>query len=175
MKDRKGLLLVLIILSGMAVFYPVLPSLAERFTARDSYYSHGFLIPFLVLYLIWRKRNVLKSLPHEVDQSGFFIVISGLLIHLLSQFFRVNFLSYLSIPVVMGGVLLFLWGRQVTKQMMGPLLFLFFMLPLPQVILIGITFKMKIFAAELANYFLNYMGMKTSIVGSKILYPGGQL
>ena len=35
------------------LFYPTYGHLASRFNAPDSYYSHGFLIPFVFAWLIW--------------------------------------------------------------------------------------------------------------------------
>ena len=157
------------------LFYPVYKHLAARFNAADSYYSHGYLIPFICLYLVWRKRFILKSIKPKPVFSGIFVIIFGILLHIGGTILKVNFVSYAAIPVVLLGMSLYLGGVKITKELLFPIIFLVFMLPLPRVVVIGITFKLKIMAAQAAVIIAHSIGIKAHRLGSTIYYRGGSL
>ena len=159
----------------LLVFFPLYSHLFQRFNARESYYSHGFLIPFVIAYLVFRKRKDLKAIAPESCFWGLVIFLLGLALHLISLILKINFTSYLSIPIVIGGVILYLRGVKFTRELLFPLAFLIFMLPLPEVMIIGISFKLKILAAQAATLLGNSMGVKAVLSGSTIYYPGGFL
>ena len=159
----------------LAIFYPIAEPLAYRFNARDSYYSHGYLIPFVSGYLIYRKRRTLKDLPLNPSFLGLPIILLGLLLHVVSLSLKINVTSYFSIPIVLSGITLFLGGGAWLRQLAIPLGFLIFMLPLPKVMIIGVALRMKFFASAIASNSMNAMGVDTQVAGSKMLYPGGYL
>lgn len=160
----------------LILFSPAYPHLLGRFAARDSYYSHGYLIPFVVLYLVWRKRDKLKAIKPEPAFAGILILLFGIILHLLGGIFlKINFASYLAIPIVLLGMVLYFGGIKMAKELIFPIVFLIFMLPLPQVIIIGISFKLKILAAQIATFTVKIMGMPVNRSGSTIYYPGGFL
>ena len=157
------------------LFHPVYKHLAERFNAPDSYYSHGYLIPFICLYLVWRKRSILKNITPKPVFAGLFIIIGGILLHLGGMALKINFVSYAAIPIVLLGMSLYLGGVKITKELFFPIAFLVFMLPLPRVITIGITFKLKIMAAQAAVFIAHSIGVEARALGSTIYYRGGSL
>ncbi len=157
------------------LFHPVYKHLIARFNAPDSYYSHGYLIPFISLYLVWRKRFVLGNIKPNPVPAGLFLVIGGVLTHFGGVVLKINFLSYFAIPTVLLGMSLYLGGVRITKELFFPIIFLIFMLPLPRVMVIGITFKLKIMAAQAATAIARGIGIKVWRLGSAIHYHNGYL
>ena len=47
-------------------------------TARDTYYSHGFLVPFICAFLVWHKRKILAKIPLKKDSLGWVLFGVGL-------------------------------------------------------------------------------------------------
>ncbi len=127
----------------------------DRWFARDSYYSHGILIPFVSAYLIWNKREELAKTPVEHSPWGLRIFLLGILMHLISALFRVYFSSGFSLVVVIFGLVLYFFGKRVFNHVFFPILFLVFMIPLPIVTIASISFKLKVFAAQMATVILN--------------------
>ena len=166
---KLGLVAVLF----LALFLPTYPHLAGRFSARESYYSHGYLIPFICLFLAWRKREKLKSLPLKPSISGLFLLLGGILLHLLSLALKINFGSYMAIIITLTGLILYLGGKAHFKELFFPVGFLLFMMPLPEVMIIGISFKMKILVAQVSSFLVNSMGISTMRDGSTIYLPQG--
>lgn len=157
------------------IFYPTYSHLFGRFSARDSYYSHGYIVPFVCLYFVWQKRKRLKEIDFKSEIIGIFVLSAGLLLHLVSLSLRINFGSYFAIPISIFGIVLYLYGRKALKEVIFPIVFLVFMLPLPKVVIIAISFKMKLLAAQGAIFIAESLSMKAQRVGSIIYYPGGQL
>ena len=164
--------IALIIILLISAYLPVFISLSERFLAVDSYYSHGFLVPLVSLYLIWRKRKKLQTfLPASSCKFGLVLLVAGLLLHFVSTALKINFGSYASLPIVLGGLVLYLFGKKITREILFPLAFLIFMVPLPSVAIITITFKMKIFTAQIASRIVSMMGISAIRGGSTIYLP----
>mgnify|MGYP000029422604 CR=1 FL=1 len=154
-------------------YFTAIEHLLQRFDARDSYYSHGYMVPFISAYLVWRKRKELAILQPQGSLWGLPLIVAGLLVHIISYFLKINFTSYASFLVVLFGISLFLGGWKITRVFLFPLIFLIFMMPLPRVAILGISFEMKLLASEISSWLINLMGIETSVSGSRIFYPGG--
>jgi exosortase A len=103
--------------------------------ARSDTFMHGFLVPPLVLWLLWRKRDVLVTLAPQPAPKVAFIWVLVLCIWFLANMSSVNSISQLafvtllvlSVPAILGGV--------VSKQIIFPLCFAFFSVPLGEFLL----------------------------------------
>jgi exosortase len=142
--------------------------MVDRWNAKDSYYSHGILVPFVSLYVLWIKRDKLLKIKFKSVGWGLWVLIAGLLIHMLSSFFRVYFTSAFSSLLVISGAVLYFCGIEMFHQALFAILFLIFMIPLPLVAIVGITFKLKIFAAYWACKVVNLLGIPAILDGSVI-------
>ena len=174
---NKTILIWVSIIAGLlfCAYYEAIGHLIQRFEARDSYYSHGYMVPFVSAYLVWRKRKELATIEPQGSFWGLPFIVIGLFIHVVSYFLKINFTTYASCMVVLFGTVLFLGGWKITRVLLFPLIFLIFMIPLPRVIILGISFEMKLFASEISSWLINLVGIETSVSGSRIFYPGGFL
>jgi len=150
------------------IYFKMFQWMVYRWNAHDSYFGHGFLVPLVSLYLVWRQRKELMSIPTRPSNWGLALIIGGALIHILSAFFRIYFTSAYSLVIVITGLVWYFFGGRIVKAVMFPLSFLLFMVPLPLVAIVNITFKMKMFAAERATAILNRIGMQAVLQGSLI-------
>ena len=150
------------------MYLPVFVWMWDRWWARDSYYSHGILIPFVSAYLIWQMKDELKKIPRQESVWGIRLILIGIALHLLSALFRIYFSSGFSMLIVLAGMVLHFFGREVFKKIAFPIAFLFFMIPLPMVVIANISFKLKLFAAKVATFILNSMGITAIQQGSII-------
>ena len=156
------------LLAGMFIltYIPTLLWLWDRWFARDSYYSHGILIPFVSGFLVWQMRDELAAIKPRRSPWGMPLIITGLCVHLMSSLLRVYFTSGFSMLVVLSGLVLFFYGSKTLKKITFPVAFLIFMIPVPLVVITNISFKMKIFAAQIATAALNSMGLEAVRSGS---------
>ncbi len=165
------------IITGLLVliYWPTFIWMNARFNEADTYYSHGFLVPFVFLYLIWAKRDDLKKAEISPLNIGLILLVPALLVHLLAHLLEINFISGFSLIVTLFGLSLYLYGLGISRQLAFAILFLVFMIPLPQVLIINISFKMKLFAAQVATACINLMGIQAVREGSIVNLPNTAL
>lgn len=157
-----------LLLAGMFIltYVPTILWMWDRWFARDSYYSHGILVPFVSGFLIWQMREDLAAIRPSRSPWGMPLVVAGLIIHLGSSLFRIYFTSGFSMLIVLTGLILFVYGSKTFKKIVFPVCFLIFMIPVPLVVITTISFKMKILAAQIATAALNGMGLAAVRSGS---------
>ncbi|MFH0931654.1 MAG: archaeosortase/exosortase family protein, partial [Candidatus Zixiibacteriota bacterium] len=118
----------------------------------DSNYSHGFLVPLVSAYLIWKKRDKLKSLEKKRSYWGFLILLLGLGIYIVGTAGSEYFSARFSLVIVLFGLTFYLNGKEWAKELLFPVAFLAFMVPIPYVIYYSIAFPMQLFSTKLSYY-----------------------
>jgi len=167
--ERIKLILVTFLL--LLAYWPTAVWMKVRFLEADTYYSHGFLVPLVFLFLIWNKRKELKACKIAPLNSGLFLLIPALLMHLIAYRWNINFISGFTLIVVLFGLSLYMYGKEVTRKAAFAICFLVFMIPLPQVFIIHISFKMKLFAAQVATSLIKLIGIPSVRAGSIVYLP----
>lgn len=150
------------------VYVPTLMWMWDRWFVRDSYYTHGILIPFVTGFLIWQKREELSKIVPRKSALGMRLIVLGVAIHLVSSLLRVYFSSGFSMLIVLAGLILHFYGKDIFKKIWFPIFFLIFMIPVPMVVITNISFNLKLFAAKIATDALNAMRIPAIREGSLI-------
>jgi len=134
-------------------------------------FSHGFLIPFFALFLLWDKRQELRSTPIVPTWAGIWVVALGLFELLLGVFGADLFVQRTSFVLLTAGLIWTLLG----KAMLGRLKFVLFVLllaiPLPTILFNQITFPLQILASTCASYLLPLVGVPVLQEGNIIQLP----
>ena len=81
------------------------------------------------------------------------------------------FISGFSFVFAIYGLVLFFFGKEVTRNLIFPIFFLLAMIPLPLVLIGNLTVKLKLFAAQCATVILNKIGFPSIRDGSIIRMP----
>lgn len=106
------------------VFYTLI-----RAWMNNSVYSHGFLVPFVSLFLILQKRPLFASItPSPAVLAGSAALVSGLLVLLAGHAGGVIVVQELSIIIVLSGIVLLVLGPGFLKALAFPIAYLAFML-----------------------------------------------
>ena len=177
MKNKNlYLLLISVTIFLILIYHSTFVWLYERYISADSYYSHGFLVPFVSVFLIWLKRRDLKIEKGKFNPLGLILIVFSLLVHYLSLLAGVYFISGFSILGLVFGISLFLFGNTLTKKIAFPLFFLIFMFPLPLVAVNTIGFPLKMFVTDSVVFFLkNAVNLPVRNEGFRIFFPTGSL
>ena len=155
----------------LLLFRPTLLWLNERFFEENSYYGHGWLIPPAIAFLLYQRREIIIRNRPRPGWSGLVILIPGLLLNIFARFFGINFLSGLSLPIVIFGLVLTQWGWGRGRYILGPLLLSVFMIPLPGIWLISIVFHLKLYSAAIGVALGRVPGITIIHNGIEILLP----
>jgi exosortase len=156
-----------------AAFLPLFRWMSQRYLEANSFYTHGFLMPVLVAYLVWRRRARLAAIPLAPSNAGLALVAAGLAGYLGGLVFRAGFVGGLALIVVLAGTVLYLAGVRMLRALLAPLVLVLLMIPLPQALLIGISFKLKMLAASLAGVLARCLSVPVERAGSIIYLPQG--
>jgi exosortase len=125
----------------------------------DDNYSHGYLIPFIAAYMIWTIRKELNEVAISPSDWGLIFIAWGILQLAVAQIGSEFFLQRTSLIITLFGIVLFLLGKEFTKKITVPLLYLVFMVPIPAVIWNKIAFPMKLFASYIAANIIDGIGI----------------
>lgn len=158
----------------LIIYLPVLVELVGDWY-HDANYSHGFLIPLVSGFLIWRKRKELAEIDVSSSKSGLFLIICGMGLFILgngaSEYFTVRF----SFVVTIFGIALYHFGPSFMRKSWFAIFFLVFMIPIPYVIYFSTTFPMQLFAGKVTATLLNSIGMTALRQGNIIHLPSQSL
>jgi exosortase len=117
-------------------------------------FSHGFLIPFFAIFLLWDRRNELRLTPIEPSWTGTSLVVLGLLELLVGVFGADLFLQRTSFVLLLTGLIWTLWGKAMLGRTKFVLFVLLLAIPLPAVLFNQITFPLQLLASQCASEIL---------------------
>ena len=163
-----GFILLTILL--LALYFQVIIGLVLEWWS-DSNYSHGFLVPLVTFFLIWRKRSEIKQTDKEKSYLGFVIFLAGLFIYIIGTAGAEYFSVRLSLVVVIFGLVFYFFGKKIIKQLWFPIIFLIFMIPIPYVIYYALAFPMQLFSSKVSVFFLHFIGLPAIRQGNIIYLP----
>lgn len=155
----------------LITYIPTLLWMVDRWSAPESYYGHGFLIPLVSAFFILQKRSLLQKERISGSLSGLFIVLGALVVHIICALLKVYSVSGFSFVFALYGLTLFFFGKEFTRHLIFPIFFLLAMIPLPLVLIGNLTVKLKLFVAQVATILLNNIGFPSIREGSMIKMP----
>ncbi len=122
-------------------------------------YSHGFLIPIIAAFLIWRKKEELVAAGALVPRgdgaalpgrwAGAVLVFFGVLAALLGEFSTIVTLIQIGFIIVLFGVGLTLTGWRGFAIIAAPMVYLAFMVPLPDFLYVGLSGHLQILSSNI--------------------------
>lgn len=167
--------LTIIGIIGAFLYKATLVWMFNRYTGADSYYSHGFLVPLISLYILFNQKARLAKTNQRSSITGLFIILFALLVHILGTTLYIFSISGFSIFLLIIGLSLFLFGTENTKIMWFPLLFLIFMFPLPEAVINLVSFPLKMMAAKAGVWTVSSLGIPVYSEGFSLYIPAGHL
>ncbi len=137
----------------------------------DENYSHGFLIPFISGYMLWERRERIKSSIAAPTNYGLLLIFAGFGIFLIGTISGELFTMRFSMLVVLAGAILFVYGKDLFKSILLPFIYLVLMIPIPYILYDSIAFPLKLLVSKYSVEFLELMGIFVLREGN-IIYLG---
>ncbi|MEJ5250507.1 MAG: exosortase/archaeosortase family protein [Chthonomonadetes bacterium] len=162
-----------VLVALVVAYYPVFYYWQYHWFRSDGYYSHGILVPFLALYMVWMRREELRQTAISPSTGGLVPVALALAMRVLGHLTQSSTISSLSFLVLMYGMIASLLGWRFVRIVWFPVLFLGFMMPLPATIFDEISQPAQEWSTIIANVLLKTIGYETHRVGNVIYIPGG--
>lgn len=127
---------------------------------NNSVYSHGFLVPFISLYLIWIRRDELMRAPRRPARfRGPVLLAAGLVLLVAGHAASVSFMQEISIIVTIAGLVLTVLGPECLLIVLFPIVYLSFMIRFWEVFTSMLHFPFQNFSAYLGTTLLQFVGI----------------
>jgi exosortase len=126
---------------------------------QDPDYSHGFFVPLLAAYLIWRKRAELLRLPSKPSWVGLFIVVGSLGLLFLGSLGAELFLTRVALVATIAGLVVYFQGWPRLRSISFPMAVLLLMVPLPALVYNEIVFPLQFVASSFATGVLELLNL----------------
>ncbi len=131
-------------------------------------YGYGYIVPFIVGFLIWQKKNVLEMTVFPGSWAGVMLLILGLLLLIIGDISTIYIIQQYGLMFSIMGIVLTYMGTSGFRIVFVPLFLLFFMIPLPVFLLQGLSGYLQLISSEIGVYVIRLFGISVFLEGNVI-------
>jgi exosortase len=153
-------------------FAPAVIALARVWSSVD-YYSHGFLVPLVAVWIARRDGKVRLQPVDERAPAGGAVIGFALALYAAGLAAGSAGLQGLGLIAAVAGGVLYLLGREGLRALAFPVAFLLFMLPIPSAFLTPVILGLQRLVTTAAVSTLHVFGASVAREGNVLLLPGG--
>jgi exosortase A len=166
---RQALPALLLLLGAVLIAYRETAASMVAIWSRSDTFAHAFLVPPIVLWLIWRKRHELALLKPQPCPWIFLPMAGFALTWLLGDLASVNSVAQLSMTALLVLSVPAVLGLPITNVILFPLTFLFFAVPIGDFLLT----PMMSWTADFTVLALRASGIPVMREGIHLVIPSG--
>ena len=165
------------LLIGSAILFlysSVLANLIRQWWSDDNY-SHGLIVPFVIVLIIWQERDRLtRQIRQPEIVVGSAIVLIGLLMLFAGTLGAELLTQRVSLVFVIAGTVVYFFGHRILGYLSIPFLLVLLTIPIPQIVLNKLAFPLQLLATRVAHAGISLFGISSSRKGNVIdLVPYG--
>jgi len=134
--------------------------------------EHSRLVPFISLGLVWYHRKEIKNAVKLGSNKGLIFVALGIVLFLLAARCLQPRLALGSLPFLIYGAVLYLWGKQVARIILFPCAFLIFLIPFGAIE--QATFRLQFVITGAIGLLSNLVGIQIDAVGTTLTAVNGE-
>ncbi|UZP67599.1 VPLPA-CTERM-specific exosortase XrtD [Desulfovibrio mangrovi] len=140
----------MLLLGGM--YFQDMQTLAGLWSGED--YSHCYLVPLMVGYLVWTDRKSLSDHTGGRPLLGFILLVFAAVLLLVGRLGALQTLVYLSMLFAILASVLIAYGGRLATRLWYPFLIALFMIPPPAFIDNLMSLRLKLISSQLAEWLL---------------------
>jgi exosortase D (VPLPA-CTERM-specific) len=165
--DPGNMLLVLVLVVAVGVaFFGGLAEMAKEWSREE--YSHGYLIPLIAGFMVWRSRARLAAIDWRPSWAGVGVVALAMLLLILGELSTLYTIIQYAFLLTLAGLVLAFGGWRVLRELTAPLIYLFFMIPLPNFFYNTLSQKLQLLSSEIGVWFMRLFGVSVFLEGNVI-------
>lgn len=157
-----------------AAYAGTLARLAARWS-NEADYSHGFLVPVFSVVLLWIRRDMIRPLPGSGSWWGLPLIAIAGAMRWAAEYLFYPLLDAPSLLPCLAGVTLLLGGGKALRWAWPAILFLMFMVPLPDSVAGLLSQPLQRVATFSSTWLLQTFGMAAFSRGNVIALPHGEI
>jgi len=142
-----------------------------EFLAREwstPEYSHGALIPLISLGVAWMKRSEVMAAANSGSWSGLVFLAMSLLLAGAGSLATIYLIVHVSIVFTITGLTAAFLGWGAVRVLWFPILYLFFMIPLPDFLQVQLSGQMQLLSSALGVWFIRLFDITVLLDGNVI-------
>jgi exosortase len=128
--------------------------------------EHSKLVPFIALGLVLYDREKIRRAHKEGSNSGLIFVATGIVFFVLSARCLQPRLALASVPFLIYGSVLYVWGREVARIILFPCAFLIFLIPVAAIE--QATFRLQFIITSAIGFLSNLVGINIDAIGTSL-------
>jgi len=156
------------LLFGIALVRHTLTSWWWAYTQHESYYSHAILIPFMIGFMLWSHRERILRLPMKPVFPALGVLAATSFLQVYAARLDMEAIKSLSLLLMIWSAVWFVFGTAFVRSEFVPLLFLFYMAPLPGPLLNDATHGIQQWSTTGASRLLGHIGFDNMLAGYEI-------
>lgn len=160
--------LVVACLAVLVVYWPTAVSMAEVWD-RSNTYAHGWVIPPISLWLMWRERAALRAVPLQPSWWGLLPLGASMGLWLAGDLVAVNAATQLALVGMLVSMVPLLLGWRAARVWWFPLAFLFLAVPVGDFMLP----VLMSWTADFTVLALRWSGVPVYREGLEFIIPSG--
>ena len=133
--------------------------------------EHSRLVPLISIGLVWYHRKKIRLAPKTSNIYGLLFVVAGIALFLLAARCLQPRFALISLPFLLYGSVLFVWGKAVARTVQFPCAFLFFMVPIGA--MEQATFQLQFIITAAIGHLSNLFGISIRAVGTTLTAVDG--
>ena len=149
------------------VFAESLSQLVHRWNSQEEY-GHGFVIPIIVAWLLWARRDALLASIGRPSWAGLVLILLAGCMLVVGKLSALYLLAQVGFVVALIGVVLGFGGFSLLKVAFVPIIFLLFAIPLPYFIDAMLSFRLQLISSELGVFFIRLFQIPVFLEGNVI-------
>jgi len=131
-------------------------------------YNYCYLVPFVVVYLLWEKREKLLNVSASPTWWGLIPFVFGVSLYWLGELGGEFYTIYISSWFVLMGICLAHLGWRKLKIILFPMAFIITMFPPPNFVFNNISLRMKLLSSKIGVDMIQLYGMSAYRQGNII-------
>ncbi len=152
---------------GLVFYKPFVYMVGEWKTNLYNSYSPGPFVPLVSAYVVWLKRETIRKIQKGSSLWGIPVIACAMVLHYIGQRGDWQRFSIIAFVIMLLGMTMYMAGKKMAKELMFPILFLIFMVPLD--FLDGaVGVPLRIFASKWAGFMLDMLGFRIIREGTEI-------
>jgi exosortase len=128
--------------------------------------EHSWVVGPIFFFLLWYHRDQLRSARLAPSNRGLLLVALGSLLFVVAARTLQPRLALISLPVLIYGIALYLWGREVARVFIFPCLFLLFTVPVGG--LVQGTVSLQLLVSTSVKALSSLIGVKIEMIGTTL-------
>jgi len=156
------------------VFSPIYPELVRDWLSHSDN-SHGFVVPFMVGYFVWQRKEQLQTLEIKSSWWGGAVLCVSLTGYALSYAGGLTFPARVALVVSLLGLIWCIQGHKRVKVLAFPIMFLLFMIPVPDSLLSYISLPLQLMATRISAKIIDICTIPVYQEGNMLFFLGTQL